>query len=64
MSVNAKLVQSIFIEAVGCENIVERKAIVDRECADNPELRRRVDALLLAHEQTDNELDQAEGSAF
>ena len=37
---------------------VDRSALLDRECADNPSLQARVEALLAAHEQ----LEEAPGA--
>ncbi len=50
MSVDAKRVQAIFLAAVEAENADQRTAILDRECAGDAELRRRVEALLQAHQ--------------
>jgi serine/threonine protein kinase/WD40 repeat protein len=50
MSVDAKRVQAAFLAALEAADPVERAAILDRECASDLELRRRVEALLHAHD--------------
>src|SRR5262249_56585600 len=40
--------------------VADRSALLDRECADNPALRARVEALLAAHEQ----LEQTSGEGL
>lgn len=40
----------------------ERAALLDRQCAGNPDLRQRVAALLAAHMASDNRLDAGAGS--
>src|ERR1051326_3820289 len=53
--------EAIFSEALGKASAAERAAYLDQACADNGELRRRVEALLLAHERTSGVLDGLEG---
>jgi hypothetical protein len=44
-------VQAVFLEAADYDDPVDRAAILDRECSADPELRRRVEALLRAHDE-------------
>jgi tetratricopeptide (TPR) repeat protein/class 3 adenylate cyclase/tRNA A-37 threonylcarbamoyl transferase component Bud32 len=53
--VNASLarwtrLQDVFAAAVACEG-EERRALLDRECRDDPELRKEVESLIAAHER-------------
>ncbi len=54
MALNPQRVQAVFLSAIKCDHAAARAAVLDRECATDPELRRRVDALLLG-------LDHPEG---
>jgi serine/threonine protein kinase/tetratricopeptide (TPR) repeat protein len=54
MPVDLKRVQSVFLEAVGHTDPADRAGVLDRECADDAELRRRVEALLVAHDQPES----------
>ena len=56
MSSNPQQIQTIFFAAVE-KPAAERTAHLDRECGDNLELRRRVEALLLAHDAPGSFLD-------
>jgi eukaryotic-like serine/threonine-protein kinase len=58
MQVDPKRVQAIFLEAVRCDGATKRKGIIDRQCGKDPDLKRRVEALLLAHDQPDRYLEQ------
>src|SRR5271155_1640977 len=58
MLLDPKHVQAVFLSAVECHEPAARAAVLDRECSTDAELRRRVEALLLAHEQPDSLLDQ------
>jgi serine/threonine protein kinase/tetratricopeptide (TPR) repeat protein len=49
--------QAIFIEALETEGLAEREAFVERACAGDPILRRRIERLLQRHGQTDRFLD-------
>jgi eukaryotic-like serine/threonine-protein kinase len=49
MSVDARRVQAAFLAALEAANADEQSAILERECAADAELRRRVEALLIAH---------------
>jgi len=51
MPLNPTRVQAIFLEAADYHDRVDRAAILDRECSDDLELRRRVEALLRAHDR-------------
>ena len=46
MPVDPKRVQAVFLTAVEREDPVHRATVLDRECATDPELRQRVEALL------------------
>jgi serine/threonine protein kinase/WD40 repeat protein len=48
MSVDANRVQTVFLAAVDADP-AEQAGVLDRECGSDPELRRRVEALLRAH---------------
>jgi serine/threonine protein kinase/WD40 repeat protein len=57
MSATPNRVQAVFLAAVEIENTSDRRALLDRECAGDPELRDRIEALLRAHEQPQSLLD-------
>jgi len=63
MPPDAKRVQAIFLAAVEVVDPADRAAILERECADDKELRRRVEALLWANDEPDSILDKSEGKA-
>ncbi len=50
--------ESIFIEALEKEDGAERAAFLDRACAGDDSLRRRIDRLLRRHEQPDSFLER------
>jgi WD40 repeat protein len=50
-------VQTLFLAAVEIEEPAHRRAFLDRECAGDPGLRERVEALLLAHAMPGGLLD-------
>ncbi|MCC7337796.1 MAG: hypothetical protein IT422_22135, partial [Pirellulaceae bacterium] len=56
MSSDPQRVQAIFIDAVQKAE-PERSDFLERECGGDSELRRRVDALLAAHDQSGSFLD-------
>ncbi len=58
MLLDAKRVQAVFLSAVECHDPGARAVVLDRECSTDAELLRRVEALLLAHDQPDSLLDQ------
>lgn len=58
MPLDPNRVQAVFLSAVECHEPAARAAVLDRECATDAELRRRVEALLRAHDQPDSPLDQ------
>src|SRR5262245_10388526 len=62
MSADAKRVQSVFLVAVEIADAASRVAVLDRECMDDPALRRRVEALLQAHAAPASILAQSVGS--
>ncbi len=47
----------LFVAAVAITDITERAAFLEKECAGDPALRRRLEALLLGNEQSRNPLD-------
>jgi WD40 repeat protein len=51
MPVDAKRVQAAFLAALEAQDPVQQAAILDRECAADAELRRRVEALLAARRE-------------
>jgi len=58
MPLDPNRVQAVFLSAVECHEPAARAALLERECSTDAELRRRVEALLLAHDQPDSSLDQ------
>ncbi|MEM9368881.1 MAG: protein kinase [Planctomycetota bacterium] len=50
--------KAIFLEAIEIENADERAAFVENQCAHAPGIQSAVQALLAAHEEPDNPLDQ------
>jgi hypothetical protein len=62
MPPDAKRVQAVFLAAVEVEPAA-RAAVLDRECANDRELRRCVEALLRAHDEPDSMLDKSPGEA-
>ncbi len=58
MPLDPQRVQAVFLSAVECHEPAARAALLDRECATDPELRRRVEALLTALDQPESLLDQ------
>jgi WD40 repeat protein/serine/threonine protein kinase/tetratricopeptide (TPR) repeat protein len=51
-------VQAVFLSAVELISTAERADLLDRECGSDMDLRRRVEALLLAHDAPDSVLDR------
>jgi hypothetical protein len=58
MTLDAGRVQTVFLAVLEQEPLADRASILDRECAADEELRRRVEALLIAHDKSDNLLDR------
>jgi hypothetical protein len=58
MPLNPRRVQAVFLEAADYHDPVDRAAILDRECSNDPELRRRVEALLRAHDEFNSFLNE------
>ncbi len=50
--------RELFIAALQIENETERTAYLDQHCAGNPELKKRIEALLRAHFETDQGLER------
>jgi hypothetical protein len=51
MPLNPRRVQAVFLDAADYHDPMDRAAILDRECSADLELRRRLEALLLAHDK-------------
>jgi hypothetical protein len=51
MPLNPRRVQAVFLQAADYHDPADRAAILDRECSADADLRRRVEALLRAHDQ-------------
>ena len=58
MPLDPKHVQAVFLSAVKYHDPAARALVLDRECSTDAELRRRVEALLRAHDQSDSRLDR------
>src|SRR5262245_1342339 len=58
MPADPRRVKDLFVAAVELADPDARRALLDRECADDPDLRRRLDILLAAHDQPDSALNQ------
>jgi serine/threonine protein kinase/tetratricopeptide (TPR) repeat protein len=58
MTLDPGRVQALFLAALERDDPADRAALLGRECAGDLKLRRRVEALLLAHDQPDSLLDQ------
>jgi eukaryotic-like serine/threonine-protein kinase len=58
MPVDPKRAQAVFLMAVELEGRGDRAAVLDRECATDPELRQRVSTLLQSNDEPDIFLDQ------
>jgi hypothetical protein len=58
MTLDSDRVQAIFLMAVEEKTPRDRAAVLDRECADEVELRCRVEALLIAHDRPGGLLDR------
>ena len=58
MPVDPRRVQEVFLSAVEHQDPAARIAVLDRECGDDRELRRRVESLLRAHDTPDDFLDR------
>jgi serine/threonine protein kinase len=50
-------VQAVFLAAVECRDPEARAAVLDAQCSGDADLRRRVEALLSAHDEFDESLD-------
>ena len=58
MPLDPKRVQAVYWEAVQYSDPADRSAILDRECMGDSELRKRIAALLNAHERFDYFVNQ------
>ena len=58
MTLDPGRVQAVFLAALEEGTRVDRVAVLDRECASDAELRRRVEALLIAHDEPSRLLDR------
>ncbi len=52
------VVNEIFLKAIEADTPADRATVLDRSCGDNPELRRKVESLLHAHEAAGSFLDR------
>src|SRR5258708_17858650 len=52
MPLDAQRAQAIFAAAIELTDVSERAALLDRECGGDAELRRRVELLLAAHDDS------------
>ena len=59
MPLNPMRVQAVFLEAANCHDRADRVAILDRECEGDSETRRRIDALLTAHDRFNDFVNQS-----
>jgi hypothetical protein len=59
MPLNPRRVQAVFLEAADYHEAADRAAILNRECWGDLELRRRVEALLKAHDEFNDFLNQS-----
>jgi Protein kinase domain/Disaggregatase related repeat len=64
MAIDAKRVQAIFMMAVEAADPAQQAAILDRECASDPELRERVVALLRSDREPPALVDQPTAIPF
>ena len=58
MSLDPKRVQAVFLEAVNYHDPADRAVFLDAACSADAELRRRVEALLKAHDEFNDFLNQ------
>src|SRR5262245_21460724 len=54
MASDLKQVQDVFLAAVEKSTPSERNAVLNRDCGDDAELRRRVETLLFAHDHPES----------
>jgi len=59
MAIATATAKELFLAAVEIQSPAERTAFLERACAGNEQLRRRVQALLKAHERPESTLDHA-----
>src|SRR5687767_1884613 len=58
MPIDAKRVKELFVAALNLPDDPARRVFLDEACGGDAELRRRLDALLEAHDRPDAALDQ------
>ena len=58
MPADTKRVQAVFLAAVECQAPGDRAAVLDRECMGDTELRKRIEALLKAHDRFNDFVNQ------
>jgi serine/threonine protein kinase/tetratricopeptide (TPR) repeat protein len=58
MPADPRRVKDLFVAAVELPNAQARQALLDRECGDDPDLRRRLHVLLQAHDHPESALDR------
>jgi hypothetical protein len=64
MAVDARRIEAVFRAAVEAADPLQRTAILDRECASDPEVRQCVEALLRVHREPVTIRDQPPATAF
>ena len=58
MALDPRRVKALFNAALDLPDPADRPAFLDRECGDDPELRRRLDELLAAYDQPASALER------
>jgi len=58
MPLNPKCMQAVFLKAANHQDLACRAAILECECMGDPELRKRVEALLKAHDRFNDFVNQ------
>src|SRR4051812_23586727 len=64
MAVDARRIEAVFRAAVEAADPLQRAAILDQECASDPEMRQCVEALLRVHREPVTIRDQPPATAF
>ena len=62
MPIDAERVQSVFLAAIASTTAPERAATVNEACAGDAQLRRRVEELLRAHDESESFLEPPDGT--
>ncbi len=64
MTIDPRRAQALFLAAQELSDPAARRALLDQQCAGDETLRRRVDALLSAHDATRGFGDEPSGQAY